>query len=88
MESHGIGDFHGTDTDKNLKELLFNLINNKLDQFELMNVAGRFSIPVPHELSFSTPKLKLQQKVLQQLLKVESGESEHFSRLLEETKVS
>ena len=65
------------------QDILSKLLNDTMDQFEVMNLASRFSLP--EETSFSKLKLQVQRFVLHQLVKEDSENVEHYSRLLNET---
>ena len=67
------------------KDILSKLLDDKLDKFEILKIAGKFSVNLYEEESFSKQKYILQKFVLEQLLKVETQSSNYFSRLLKET---
>ena len=66
-------------------DILFKLLNEKIDKFEILEIAGKFSVDISVEESFSKQKYIIQKFVLEQLMKVETEKSRYFSRLLEET---
>ena len=68
------------------KDLLHNLVSDKLDQFEVLDMVRKYSVNLDDEQSFSRQKYILQKFVLEQLLKEETEESDNFSSLLEEIK--
>ena len=74
-----------TQVEKDFKDILFKLLNGRVDQFEVLDIARKFSIRLSQDLSFSQQTFVVQKFVLQQLTKAESDENEYYSRLLIET---
>ena len=69
-----------------LKNILSKLMNDFVDQFEVMELARKFSVDLSNEESFSKQKYLLQKSVLEQILKSETENDRYFTRLLEETR--
>jgi hypothetical protein len=65
------------------RDILSKLLDSRFDQFEILNLARKFSIQLPQDMSLSKQTLVIQKFVLEQLLK--SGQSEYYTRLLNET---
>ena len=66
-----------------LKNDLTKILMNKVDQFEILNLAQRLSQDISYEESFSRQKYLVQKAVLEQILK--SDHCDYFERLLQET---
>ena len=74
-----------TQGEKDFKDILFKLLNGRVDQFEVLDIARKFSISLSQDHSISQQTFVIQKFVLQQLTKAESDENEYYSRLLIET---
>ena len=68
---------------KEFRQILSKLLDARLDQFEILNLARKFFIKLPQDISLSKQALVIQKFVLEQLLK--SEQSDYYLRLLNET---
>ena len=58
------------------RDILSKLLDSRFDQFEILNLARKFSIQLPQDINLSKQTLVIQKFVLEQLLK--SDQSEYY----------
>ena len=69
-----------------LKLVLAKLLNDQIDQFEVLSLAQRLSVDLSHVENYSKQKYLLQESVLEQILRQEKDNTDHYKKILEETR--